>query len=605
MFIFSAIKFINFNMELQKIRKNSTRPVRNENHREREESMNEEDIIKAIRTAEDKLTTTQESVVKECLTKNKFGLSLNLGFGKTVCSLIVLLKKILRSHGKDKDGKNVYAPALAIVPKTIIASWEHEIKKFFDDTLKYQIITNSFQLDKDAMLVLSTPDAVRLNYTRYNIREIFVNHIVEQDELYENLQREINDYRYPTKPYNTGAFFYRTEWSSLIVDEAHKFTNIHSKRCEAICAIYAKNRWLISGTLFDEPKIERLFGYYAMLNWPTSHFPANMPDAKLFIKSADFLGTNATLVTRPFPTGIEGVEVIRTVVQYELRPEEALIYTNMKEVLNVLEKRLKMFKAEGDTDNVRKFVAYILTMILYLRQSIVVPILPIANITLDMSDLGTKKSELSVILMDKFNKLKITDYLNNKTSACSSRLNQILKTIHSHNKATDKIVVFSSFRTTLDLLRHFAEPLIEHMFCMESTMSTEKRGKLVRDFTECKRNCIFFATYEIGAEGLNLQCANVVIIMDFWWNAGKTKQSVGRVIRNGQKSAKVHVYFYSSNTGMEKALFDKHQDKEICLNEMKTGAMTSKIRKLNMEDLIKLVNYEDSKGNVEYLERRY
>ena len=67
----------------------------------------------------------------------------------------------------------------------------------------------------------------------------------------------------------------------------------------------------------------------------------------------------------------------------------------------------------------------------------------------------------------------------------------------------------------------------------------------------------------------------------------------------GQKAEEVNVYFYVSDTGMEKGLFHKHRDKLTCLNELKEGQLVSDVKELKFEEILKLMNVHK---NVKYLQ---
>ena len=58
-------------------------------------------------------------------------------------------------------------------------------------------------------------------------------------------------------------------------------------------------------------------------------------------------------------------------------------------------------------------------------------------------------------------------------------------------------------------------------------MSSKERTKLIKNF-ENSKNGIFFLTYQLGAEGLNLQFASTVLLVNYWWNSSKTSQANGR-----------------------------------------------------------------------------
>ena len=68
-----------------------------------------------------KLTVHQLEVLDECLKKGSGGLSLPMGFGKTLISLVLTLQQ------QEKIGTP--EPILVICSKTLIESWIFEIKK--------------------------------------------------------------------------------------------------------------------------------------------------------------------------------------------------------------------------------------------------------------------------------------------------------------------------------------------------------------------------------------------------------------------------------------------------------------------------------------------
>jgi superfamily II DNA or RNA helicase len=119
--------------------------------------MNIPDTIQQCKIALEKglpfMTKEQESIVKECMGKKTFGLSLSMGSGKTFISLLVGLKRKVETCST--------TPILVVVSKSLISSWIIEIGKFFGDTVPYQVMNEdvrNFVLSDSTILVLVTPD---------------------------------------------------------------------------------------------------------------------------------------------------------------------------------------------------------------------------------------------------------------------------------------------------------------------------------------------------------------------------------------------------------------------------------------------------------------
>ena len=209
----------------------------------------------------------------------------------------------------------------------------------------------------------------------------------------------------------------------------------------------------------------------------------------------------------------------------------------MKIVVDLVNKKIKMFKIMNDTGNTRKFSSYLLAMISYLRQCTVCSLLPISSIAIDLTDFKGK-SELSKMLMDEIKKLDLNKWMDNEDSAKSTRIMKSLEVINKHSE--ENIVVFGCYRMFLDVFKEFL-PKNRKFYIITSTMSSKKRSKILDKFQEGNGN-ILLLTYDIGSEGLNIQKnCHTVLLTDFYWNNGKTSQSIARVLRYGQLSKEVNI----------------------------------------------------------------
>jgi SNF2 family DNA or RNA helicase len=537
--------------------------------------------------AYNKLNEFQKGILKECNSRSKAGLSLPMGAGKTFVSIMLALKKTKLNPEK---------PILVVAAKSLIENWKYEIKKFFGNELNYIVLFHkelkTYKHDPKTRLILTTPEIVKKCYKLHYIENRFVE--AERVEGWGNFMIDRSRYNKPEVPFlniKTGTgFLYSIEFGMFIVDEAQKYTNINTQSCKSLGAICCKQRWVLSGTMFDEPKAERILGYHIILDYPD--FPRTLPEAKNAIKSYTFKGVNPTLVKRDTNPMFKEPKINKIIVSHNISHEEQLVYQTLKEVLDVIIRECHEYQALGDVDNFRKFNAYKLALLTYLRQNIVVPLITIANISLNIADI-TRKDDLSKILNNEYEKLNLQEWLNDENSIKSSRIKEVLKVIDNHKD--EKLVVFSCFRTSIDILKYFCD---RNYLSLDSSMDIKKRGTTIEEFQNSNDN-VLFLSYDLGAEGLNLQCAHTVLIVDFWWNTSKTRQAIARVLRYGQKSKVVNIYFFTSNTGIEKALFDKQMDKEIISKELETGPVHSKVRTLKVDELLKLIDIHENTNSVQ------
>jgi SNF2 family DNA or RNA helicase len=536
------------------------------------------------------LTEYQKDIFRECIQKKNGGISVPMGSGKTLVSLVVGLSQ--------KTTQEFQNPILVVMSKTLLSSWKYEINKFFGSSLKVLVLHQEAiknieiaDIDFNVDVVLTTADVVGRYYTKANIEYQFVDKLIINPNRWN--QHIINRYNIPDTPYHnviTGPFcLFSVKWSVLIVDEVQKYTNINTATCKGLGSICAEHRWVMSGTIFDEPKIERILGYYIIINHPT--FPRNLPKATEKIRHRSFEGFDTTLVKRTENITYTLPEVNEVIINHTLTSEEQYIYLCMKETMRKINTALKEFRTIHDTDNVRKFGSYLLATLGYLRQSVICPLIPLAKATLDTLDFKNKSILATTILEELYkNDNGIAEWLNNPNSIKSSRISQALDVIDSHPQ--ERIVIFTSFRTCLDLIKHFL-PKNRVVSTLSSTMNINTRNKVIQDFSNSNSG-ILLLTYDIGNAGLNLQASNTILLLDFWWNHGTTQQAIARVLRFGQIASKVNIYYFVSNTGVEQAVFKKQYQKIESLKELASGPMTTEIKPIKLQEIIKFIDLEDS-----------
>lgn len=548
-------------------------------------------IDKLIITGKSYLKDFQINILNECLEKNSGGLSLTMGSGKTLISIILALE-IIKTNLK---------PILVIVSKTLIESWISEIKKFFGDELNYQIFhpeyikkIDKYTINPETILYITTPEVLSKYYKKERIDNYFIYNTIVNEGLFN--QHFIKNYNYPTVPYSNiyvgGSILYSTEWGCILVDEVQNHTKISTIKCQSIASLCSNNRWALSGTLFNEPSIERILGYYLVIN--DISFPRNLPDAEKLLKSEDFKGINKSLVIRKENPLFIKPKINQEIITHDLSTQEQMLYLSMKKILNIINKQVQKFKAYGDTINTRKFSTYKLAIITYLRQCLVCSLIPIANIAIDMIDFKNR-STLSEMLSNEINSLNLQKWLEDLDSVKSTRIKKVLDVIDKHKE--DNIVLFTCFRTTIDILKEFL-PKDRNIFNITSNMTSIKRSKIIEEFnkgSDGKNGNILLLTYEIGGEGLNLQkIANTVILLDFVWSDGKTSQAIARVLRYGQESKEVNIYHFISNTAMEKSIFEKHKIKLKIIDELENGGIKTNVKKITINDIIKIIEKDEN-----------
>jgi SNF2 family DNA or RNA helicase len=380
----------------------------------------------------------------------------------------------------------------------------------------------------------------------------------------------------------------------MVVDEAHGYCNILVDKCRSIASLCAQYRWLLSGTMFSEPHPANILGFYTLMN--NKDTPRDLVTMTSVMRR-NFQGLRSSLVIRD-STGMEKpvYQIRHELVQQPMTEEEIKIYEMIKRVLNRINTYMKLANIHQDNEGRRRYASYLLAMITYLRQILIAPMIVLASVAVDVCKIQDR-SELSSIIKAELDDMGLGPWLESPDSLYSSRMCSVMKKLKECGDAgTHRIILFSAFRTSLRLLAALVEetyPGEWKLFTLESGSSIPKRTALLKEFSECPKG-ILLLTYKTGSEGLNLQEADTVFIMDALWNASSGEQAIARVARRGQKSSTVNVLTFMSNTGIEKAMLEKHIKKIEIAEELMNGSSTKHYHTMKVKQIIQMVLEEDT-----------
>lgn len=548
----------------------------------------------------EKLYPRQLEVLYDAIDLGSGCINVPMGFGKTIISLCLAI------HNYEKTGK----ASLIIASKTLISNWVLEIKKFLPN-LKYVILHSNFvkkiddyKIPEDTVIVITTSNLCSKYYTKFDIQNKFITAI--QDLEYNEMMRgympvNVKEYGFPTNPYINynglennlkninnlkigDGLIYAYKWSTLIIDEIQNYTNITVAKCRCLCSISAISKWGLSGTLFAEPKIENILGYYILTD--NTKIPRRMDKAKVYLSSDSYTGYLETVIFRESIENTKLPDVEKIFIHNTLTKPEENVYKVLKDVLIKVSNYANSLPK--NSINYKRFSSYKLVLVSYLRQMLIIPLLPIIKCFSDSIDINND-SELTQIVLDEF---KDVEYLNNLESIRSSRLREIENVINKHN--TERILIFTSFRSILKILKGEIRINTNRMLIeIESKHTMAQRAELVENFRN-NSDSIMFLTYDIGAEGLNLQFCNIVLFTDTYWNVSKIEQAGARVLRPGNTFEKVYQYYFISNTAIESGMLNKQSDKLKINSEIKRGKIVSKIKSLSNRDIIKILEDEST-----------
>lgn len=119
----------------------------------------------------------------------------------------------------------------------------------------------------------------------------------------------------------------------------------------------------------------------------------------------------------------------------------------------------------------------------------------------------------------------------------SSKLDAVMELLDSlewDDEDRQQIVVFSCFKQPLDLLEYRLYNKKIPYLHMKATMNDRDRYKMWHDEFPKKEHRVFLSSLQLGAESINLACAERAVFLDRSWSPKDNLQAVGRIYRPGQ-----------------------------------------------------------------------
>ena len=129
-------------------------------------------------------------------------------------------------------------------------------------------------------------------------------------------------------------------------------------------------------------------------------------------------------------------------------------------------------------------------------------------------------------------------------------------------KKGHKVLIFSQFKTQLDLLNTYCERLRGWPTCrIDGSIAQSDRQEQILAFNESDSEAnIFLLSTRAGGQGINLAAADTVLLFDSDWNPQQDLQAQDRAHRIGQ-TRPVIVYRFATKGTVEQMLLEKADSK--------------------------------------------
>jgi superfamily II DNA or RNA helicase len=483
------------------------------------------------------------------LRENGFGgiLADEMGLGKTLQTLAFLntLRSAecgMRSETAVTSAATPHSalrtPHLIVCPTSLVFNWVAEAKKFTPE-LK--------------VLALHGP------HRHARFKQIQAHDIVVTS--YALIRRDAERYR-------------ELEFDTVALDEAQHIKNRQTQNAQAVKAIRARQRIVLTGTPLENSVLD-LWSIFDFL------MPGYLGTAKDFreryelpiAKEKDAKAqTRLARRLRPFMLRRLKKEVasdlpakLEQVSFCDLTPDQRSVYQQ------VIEASRKEVLAAVGAQGVAKSRMVVLTALLRLRQ-----------VCCDLRLLKLEKQNDGMI--ESANDAKINPALHPLSS--SGKLDMFGELLEEVIDGGHRLLVFSQFVGMLTLLKEkLTAEGIE--FCYLDGSTTDRAGVVERFQTNAEIP-VFLISLKAGGVGLNLTGADTVVHFDPWWNPAVEDQATDRAHRIGQTKVVTSYKLITRDTVEEKILTLQNRKRKII--QATIGGEAEFAAALNWEEIQELLS---------------
>lgn len=465
----------------------------------------------------------------------------DMGLGKTVQTIALMLANRAGSDSLSSIARD-RKPTLIVATKALAPQWEREIKSKVRAGALSVLLYHGPSRPRDPRR-LERYDVVITTYSTL--------------EAERRSRDDSSDSESQRRKPELGTLF-AARWLRVVLDEAHLIKNRKTKSAGAAYRLDAVYRLCLTGT----PIINSLDDVQSLLRFLRVHpysdykiFQTEILDPYKRDKNGSagpalerLKRVLATTMLRRTKTTLDGGgKPLLNLPPKEIALERCELGPWERQAYDQLESKLRGdFEGMQAAEQQRQFTT-VLTYILKLRQCCNHPALigladdeegaDVDALAAKLGSIGVSRPSRSTIPaakarqnanLERISKLERSWQPSAKVDKAMSLILQALA-----EDPGNKVCVFSQFTSMLDVIEIPLRKERVSFSRYDGTMSIQQREKVLADFRSGNSVRVMLISLKCGSLGLNLVCANRVLLIDPWWNGSIEDQAVDRVHRIG------------------------------------------------------------------------
>ncbi|KAF1768728.1 hypothetical protein GCK72_000541 [Caenorhabditis remanei] len=396
-------------------------------------------------------------------------------------------------------------------------------------------------------------------------------------DVFEKLRKRGKEFPHGAVVLTTYSLFTRLKrplvkqfWQVVILDEGHHIRNEDTKCSKAMRQLMTTQRFILTGTPFQN----RLSEFWKLVDFV---HPGRLSDSSTFHRNfTHIINAGANLKCSP-QAAAKAYECLvalhRAVKPLILRR----LQVDHKDILNLPEKNELVLSCELSHRQRRLYEEYGNSKeVAEILERRLKPFIGFNKISDICNHPGIYRGETPG--SSKFGEIKH-----------SGKVAMTFKLFDEWFKdPKNRVIFFTQRRKVVEMMKYFLDQNgIRHASLTGSTTAAA-RPKIIKKFEEDADIKVFLMTTRAGGLGLNLTCANKVIIFDPDWNPQADNQAKNRIYRMGQEND-VSIVRLISNGTLEDRKFFKQVQKEMLAAQLLHNADVEHVIPNNtLHDLFRL-----------------
>lgn len=400
-------------------------------------------------------------------------------------------------------------------------------------------------LKKDESVLITAPASLTYNWAsefeKFTDEIDFVvidgNKADRTKEIQENHQIYITSYGSFLKDFED---YQDKKLNYLLLDEAQVVKNYSSKTNKSLSALNVEHTFALSGTPLEN-RIEEIWAIFQVV------MPGFLPKREKFNK-------------------MEPSVISRLIQPFIMRRKK-------EDVLEELPEKMEITVYNQLADDQK--VIYLAQLELMQKQ------------VLEMDNAALSRSRIEILAgITRLRQICNTPALfMDDYKGSSGKLERLRELLAQIKDSGHRPLIFSQFTKVFPHIEKLMEEQEMTAYKLTGSTPIKDRLSMVQAFNAGSRDA-FLVSLKAGGVGLNLTSADVVILVDLWWNPAVEEQAIARAHRMGQKNTVEVIRLITQGTIEEKIMEIQERKKDLIANVLEGDTVDKVLSEAEIREIL-------------------